>query len=118
MSEYPDGEDGSQFVGKVDQLSADNRKNASPLIDLFGEETVAKLFASTWQLREEALNIIEDEVIGNSSSYNGDEAFVNAIGASKFTIADKTVSVVQRSSYLLAAVCKQYMRVSLDGGLR
>jgi hypothetical protein len=37
-------------------------------------------------LREEALNIIEEEIINNGRSYNSDESFVNSVGAVRFTI--------------------------------
>ena len=90
---------------------------AAPLIDLFGEEVIQKLFASTWQLREEALSIINDEITQNSSQYRKEEAFVNAVGAVKFTIQDKSVSVAQRAALLLASTCKTYSNIRLDGQL-
>ena len=55
-SEYPDGHDpnaGGQMP--VEELSHENRKAAEPLIDMFGEEEITKLFSKTWQLRDEAI---------------------------------------------------------------
>lgn len=48
-SEYPDGEDPNQLSGKqVEVLSAEDRKDAAPLISAFGERAVQKLFSKTW----------------------------------------------------------------------
>ena len=55
IPEYADGGDQNVAVN-VDQLTPENRKSAAELIDAFGEETVAKLFSSAWQTREDALN--------------------------------------------------------------
>ena len=49
MTEYADGEDPNSGAAKnIDELSHENRKNASSLIDVFGEQTVAKLFSTSW----------------------------------------------------------------------
>ena len=49
MSEYPDGQDPNDIGQKqVEELSHENRKNAQPLIDIFGEQDVGKLFSKTW----------------------------------------------------------------------
>jgi hypothetical protein len=55
------------------------------------------LFSKTWQFREEALNIIEEEAVNNGRNYDSDELFVNSIGAVRFTIQDKMAQVLQRS---------------------
>lgn len=78
MSEYPDGQDpNAQGQMPVDELSADHRKAAEPLIDMFGEADVTKLFSKTWQLRDEAISSIEAMVM---NEHNQDEAFVNGVG--------------------------------------
>jgi len=93
MSEYPDGEDPGQNQSQaIEQLTADTRKNSQLLIDTFGEMLVRKLFSKTWQLRDEALADIEDEVI-NQNKHRADEAFVSSIGAVNFTISDKMAGV-------------------------
>jgi hypothetical protein len=72
-------------------------KASEPLIDIFGEQVIRKLFSKTWQFREEALNIIEEEAVNNGRNYDSDELFVNSIGAVRFTIQDKMAQVLQRS---------------------
>ena len=61
---------------------------ARPLIQVFGEPVIRKIFSKTWQFREEGLNEIEQSVLGREIS---DEAkgFVNAIGAIRYTIGDR-----------------------------
>jgi hypothetical protein len=49
------------------------------------------------------------------NKYNKNEAFVNAIGISRFTIQDKHANVMQRSMAFFASVCREYPNVSLDG---
>ena len=78
---------------------------------------VRKLFSKTWQLREEALNDIEDEVI-NQNKHRPDEAFVASIGAVNFTIGDKMAGVAQRAMNLLATVCNSFQDVNVGGGYR
>jgi len=65
------------------------------LIDLYGEQLVRKLFSKTWQLREEALNEIEEE--SSAGRYGDEEAFVNGVGAVKLTVQDKMAGVGQRA---------------------
>lgn len=49
IPEYADGQDpNAGAANHIDALSPENRKNASSLIDVFGEQIVAKLFSSTW----------------------------------------------------------------------
>ena len=65
---------------------------ARPLISVFGEPTVRKLFSKTWQFREEGLNEVEQMVMERKVP---DEAkgFVNAVGAIRYTIGDKMAQV-------------------------
>lgn len=96
MTEYPE-EDPRNHELAAEELSGDNRKAAQPLIDMFGEQVVRKLFSRTWQLKEEALGEVEDEVLNNQRKYNREEAFVNAVGAVRFAITDKMAQVIQRA---------------------
>ena len=47
-----------------------------------------------------------------------DEAFVNAVGAVRFSIQDKMAGVNQKSMNFMTAVCSAFPNVSLDGGQR
>lgn len=118
MTEYPEDEDPRNFEQQAEELSGENRKAAQPLIDVFGEQLVRKLFAKSWQLREEALGEVEDEVLNNQRKYNREDAFVNAIGAVRFAIQDKMAQVIQRACLLLQSTCEGYPNVGLDGALR
>jgi hypothetical protein len=62
------------------------------LIQVFGEGLTRKIFSKTWQFREEGLAEVENMI---SSGRIPDEAraFVNAIGAVRFTIGDKMAQV-------------------------
>lgn len=87
MSEYPEGTDPNQMGGMVvDELSSENRSAASLLIDVFGENDVKKLFSSTWQLREEALQSIEDKIMSSRVKAKAQDIFVASTGAVRFTI--------------------------------
>lgn len=49
LSEYPEGEEPQVNENlNVEELSSEDRKNAQTLIDMYGEETVQKLFSKTW----------------------------------------------------------------------
>jgi hypothetical protein len=58
-SEYPEGED-PRNNRAAEELSAEDRKAAGPMIDVFGEEAITKIFSTTWAVREEGINEIED----------------------------------------------------------
>jgi len=94
MAEYPeDGEEENNYDGQeAEPLGVEHRKQAQPLIDEFGEDVVRKLFSSIWKLREEGLIDLEDMII-NKRRPNKDEAFVNGVGAVRFTIQDKMAGV-------------------------
>ena len=62
-SEYANGQDYSEEAKEGEPISNDKRGIAEPLIRLFGESTVRKVFSKTWPLRDEALNILEDEIL-------------------------------------------------------
>lgn len=91
MSEYPDGSEPHDVNDNIEDLSPDIRKNVGPMIDAFGEMTVRKIFTKTWQLREEALNEVEDQCF--SRNLSDEDSFVNAVGAVRYTINDKMANV-------------------------
>ena len=47
MSEFPDDYDPNE-ANKAEELSEADRREASLLIEAFGEDVVKKLFSSTW----------------------------------------------------------------------
>mmetsp|Transcript_11417 Transcript_11417/g.19278 ORF Transcript_11417/g.19278 Transcript_11417/m.19278 type:complete len:126 (+) Transcript_11417:1350-1727(+) len=119
MSEYPDDADPNQYLNMAaEELSSENRKNAQSLISFFGEEVVKGLFSKTWQLREEALTQIESLVVNKRSGLSKEEAFLNAIGAVRFTILDKMAGVSHKSMFLMSSVCREFPNLNLDGGQR
>lgn len=99
----------------AEELSAENRKAAEPLVDMFGEGEIRKLFSKTWQLRDEAISSIEAMVMNERDQ---DGAFVNGVGVVRFTVQDKMAGVAQKSMNFMAAVCQTYPNVSLGGQSR
>jgi hypothetical protein len=55
MSEYPEGQE-APLVSDAEELSPEDRKLALPMINMWGEEVMQKIFSRTWQLREEGLD--------------------------------------------------------------
>jgi hypothetical protein len=48
---------------EAEPLTAEHASKAQPLIQVFGEQIVRKLFSRTWQLREEGLGDIENLIL-------------------------------------------------------
>jgi len=69
---------------------------AQPLIEVFDEPPVRKIFSRTWNLREEGINEIE-ELIVSGRRKDQSELFVAGIAVVKQTISDKILGVVQRA---------------------
>ncbi len=69
---------------------------AAPLIELFGEPVIRKIFSRTWNLREQGLAEIEEEIL---RGYKSDvtETFLGAVSIVKQTINDKIIGVCQRA---------------------
>lgn len=59
-----------------------------PLIQLFGEDSVRKIYSRTWQYREEGLNEIEGMLL-NEGVQDEAKGFVNGVAVAKLTIGDK-----------------------------
>jgi hypothetical protein len=66
------------------------------LVAVFGESTVRKVFSKVWQFREEAVTVIENEII-NEGKHNEAKAFVGGVGVARYTVGDKMAQVSQRS---------------------
>jgi len=62
-SEYAGPDYNEEDAKEGEPISNDKRAAADPLCNVFGEATVRKIFSKTWGLREEGLNILEDEII-------------------------------------------------------
>ena len=69
---------------------------AAPLIELFGEPVIRKIFSRTWNLREQGIAEIEEEIL---RGYKSDvtETFLGAVSIVKHTINDKIIGVCQRA---------------------
>ena len=87
--------------------------NAQPLIDIFGEPVVRKIFSRTWALREEGISEIESQVL-NGRNPNKSEIFIGAINVGKMTIGDKIIGVCQRAIQFLIAVTTSIPSVKLS----
>lgn len=78
------------------------------MIDVFGEDAMRKIFSSTWALREEGINEVDDLMRNSGRRNDAGEYFVNGVGVSKLTIQDKMAGVAQRSMGFLANVCRLF----------
>ena len=69
---------------------------AAPLIELFGEPVIRKIFSRTWNLREQGIAEIEEEIL---RGYKSDitETFLGAVSIVKHAINDKIIGVCQRA---------------------
>jgi len=56
--------------------------------------------------------------MGQKSQMGDEDAFVNAVGAVRFTIGDKMAGVSQRAMTFLSSICRSLVNVSLDGSQR
>ena len=64
MSEYAPGQEYNEEESKEGEpIANDKRSIADPLINVFGETTVRKIFSRTWALREDGIGILEDEIL-------------------------------------------------------
>ena len=79
-------------------------KYAEPLIPIFGEEMVKKMYSKrNWNVRDEGLKMCEDFVKENLNSANPGKVgiFQAALTASGHALDDKIVQVNQRGMSLL-----------------
>jgi len=65
---------------------------AVPLIEVFGEPVIRKIFSRTWNLREQGLGEIEEEIM---RGYKSDlqDVFVAVVTIVKQSISDKIIGV-------------------------
>ena len=77
---------------------------ARPLIQVFGEPTIRKVFSRTWGLREEGIGEIEEMILGGGNNTDG-QMFLNGIGVANETLGDKISGVCLRSIKYLGSLC-------------
>lgn len=77
---------------------------AQPLIEVFGEPVIRKIFSRTWNLREQGLGEIEEDIMRGYKT-NISDTFMAAVSIVKSTIGDKIIGVCQRSIQLLINIC-------------
>ena len=65
---------------------------AAPLIDIFGEPVIRKIFSRTWNLREQGLGEIEEEIMRGYKS-NLSDTFMATVTIVKQSISDKIIGV-------------------------
>lgn len=84
-----------------DSLSAAHRKDAEPLIDVFGEHTVLCLYSRAWGLRHQAIREITQSVLENANDVPAKELFGAACRVLKRGLADKVSQVLLSAGQLL-----------------
>ena len=105
MSEYAPGEEYKEHeAAEGEPIAADKLGQAQPLINVFGEPNIRKIFSRTWGLREEGITNIEDEIL-NQNKYDPAAAFVGGVGVARNTVSDKISGVGQRSIQLIKNLC-------------
>lgn len=99
-------EDGGIIAGgdnrptEVEDLKGEDIKTAAPLIPIFGEETVKKLFSKNWVNRENGLIEIEEMVNSNPDP----DSITGALGAASRGISDKIGQVVLKTLDIISSV--------------
>ncbi len=100
----PQDYDDSQFPGgtnsgarpqtgeQAEEIEGKHMKTAEPLIAVFGEETIRRLFSKKWQNRAKALEEIEQFTIQNP-----DQCFSDALAALNVGLKDKIQGVTTKA---------------------
>ena len=65
---------------------------AVPLIEVFGEPVIRKIFSRTWNLREQGLGEIEEEIM-RGYKFDLQDVFVAVVTIVKQSISDKIIGV-------------------------
>ena len=86
---------------------------AQPLIEVFGEPVIRKIFSKTLNLREQGIGEIEADIMRGYKS-NLTDTFMAAVSIVKNTIGDKIIGVCQRSIHLLINICNQLTDIKLQ----
>lgn len=103
-------EDGGIIAGgdnrptEVEDLKGEDIKTAAPLIPVFGEETVKKLFSKNWVNRENGLIEVEEMVNSNPDP----DSITGALGAAARGIGDKIGQVVLKTLDIISSVLGMY----------
>ena len=66
-------------------IAPNNMAVAQPLIYIFGEPSVRKIFSKTWNLREEGISEIEDFILQGGHK-DQTEVFIAGVAVVKITI--------------------------------
>lgn len=97
IPEYAPGQEFNEEEATTGEPIAPNMMSiAQPLIAVFDEPPMRKIFSRAWNLREEGINEIE-EIIVSGRRKDQSELFVAGIAVVKQTISDKILGVVQRA---------------------
>ena len=81
--EYAPGEEFNEEEAKSGEpITADKRSVAQPLIEVFGEPVVRKIFSRTWALREQGIDEVENQIL-NENRLDEAEAFVAGVAVVK-----------------------------------
>lgn len=96
-AEYAPGEEfNEEEAANGEPIPGNLMAQAQPLIDVFGEPLMRKVFSKTWTLREQGITEVEEEILRGRHP-NQAEIFIGAVGVVRATIGDKIVSVASRS---------------------
>ena len=111
----PFPEEEQDYSKEVEFLTGENAKLAEPLIPIIGEDIARRLFSKTWNLREEALKILDHEarLESRSKEINYSDpgaAFIALMGVVSYTINDKINQVAAKSLNLLQTVLSKEPR--------
>jgi len=104
-SEYAPGEEFYEEESKQGEpIAADKRDIADPLIPVFGDNTIRKVFSRTWMLREEGIGEVESQILQGQVS-DVKKGFTASITVIKETIVDKLSGVCLRAIKFLENLC-------------
>jgi hypothetical protein len=87
-----------------EQLSAVNRKDAEPLLDVFGEHAVLSLYSRHWMLRQSALKDMTQAIADNSSEVPLRDLFAAACRVLKKGLSDKVSQIFLSACQLLSVL--------------
>lgn len=88
-------------------LSDQDRGQAGPWIQVFGERSCACLFDKRWMVREEGIRSIEKQVGGNVQG-GATQAFAAVVGVLKLLLGDKVPGISTSACALLEKTLKAY----------
>lgn len=83
-----------------------NRKDAEPLIEVFGDHTVMCLYSKHWLLRQQAIKDITQSVLDNSNEVPIKDLFSNSCKVLKRGLSDKVSQIFLSSCQFLQVLLK------------